>query len=102
MKTVLTSGTIAAALLFGAPAFAQTQVCGARDVIVNQLENKHGEFRRSIGLQDNMIVVEVFASVKGTWTILFTKPTGESCFVAVGRAWEEDLPIKRSAQGTAL
>ena len=47
------------------PALAQEQVCGQREIIGQQLETRHGEFRQSVGLQDNMIVVEVFASVSG-------------------------------------
>ena len=77
--------------LIATGASAQEQVCGERNMIVHQLETKHGEFRQSAGLQDNMIVVEVFASEQGTWTILFTKPTGISCFMAVGKAWADDL-----------
>jgi hypothetical protein len=84
------------------PAFAQEQICGERDIIVSQLETKHGEFRRSVGLQDNSIVVEVFASDHGTWTILFTKPTGISCFMAVGKAWENDEPRDDVGVGTSL
>lgn len=102
MKTFLTSSLVAAAMLASVPATAQEQVCGEREIIVHQLENKHGEFRRSVGLQDNMVVVEVFASEHGTWTILFTKPTGISCFMAVGRSWETELAARSTTQGTAL
>ena len=100
MKHVLAIGV--AFGLLAAPALAQEQVCGERKVIVDQLENKHGEFRRSVGLQDNMIVVEVFASNHGTWTILFTKPTGISCFMAVGKSWETEAPQPDFAPGQSL
>ncbi|MEM6941290.1 MAG: hypothetical protein AAF943_17615 [Pseudomonadota bacterium] len=92
----------AATLVISAPAFASSQICGQRDAIVEQLEKKHGEYRRSIGLQSNMVVVEVFASEKGNWTILFTKPSGEACFVAVGEDWEDRLPVKKRVPGTSL
>ncbi|MEM6409019.1 MAG: hypothetical protein AAF700_11455 [Pseudomonadota bacterium] len=102
MKTHFFLSICTAASLSALPAIAQDQVCGQRAEIVDQLENKHGEFRRSAGLQDNMVLVEVFASDAGTWTILFTKPTGISCFMAVGRSWEEGLTKQGASAGTAL
>lgn len=102
MKTVLTLGLVAAATLCAVPASAQEQVCGEREIIVKQLETNHGEFRRSVGLQDNSVMVEVFASDEGNWTILFTKPSGISCFMAVGRAWENELAVQTVLPGTAL
>jgi hypothetical protein len=85
------------------PASAQNQVCAKRDRIVKQLETVHGETRRSAGLQNNSSVVEVFASEKGSWTIFVTMPTGVSCLIAVGEAWETDLlpdePSKSSLKG---
>ena len=102
MKTQSKIAVAALAALVSTPALSQEQICGQRDIIVEQLETRHGEFRRSVGLQDNMIVVEVFASDVGSWTILFTKPTGISCFVAVGKSWEDDLPVSSALPGTAL
>ncbi|MCY4181073.1 MAG: hypothetical protein OXC60_03665 [Litoreibacter sp.] len=102
MKVKTAFAAVAATIFPPLPVLAQEQVCGERAVIVNQLENKHGEFRRSAGLQDNMVLVEVFASDAGTWTILFTKPTGLSCFMAVGRSWEDDLMKQGSSAGKAL
>ena len=96
------SFAVASLVLAAAPAFAQEQVCGERGRIVQELETKHGEFRRSAGLQDNMIMVEVFASEHGTWTILFTKPTGISCFMAVGQSWHDQAPTVLPPEGTPL
>ena len=101
MRGVLVSGLLALMVLSPLSAMGQEQICGPRKAIVDELQTQHGEFRRSVGLQDNMVVVEVFASDAGTWTILFTKPTGISCFVAVGRAWENYVPEEVVA-GTAL
>ena len=94
----LIAATIAATLTFAAPATAQ-QVrnnCAPRDVVVTRLAEKYGESRQSIGLGTNLSVVEVFASVEtGTWTITVTTPSGMSCLVASGEAYEnlyESLP----------
>jgi hypothetical protein len=72
----------------GAPAEAQ-MVCGERAAIVAQLERKYGETRRSIGLQQDRAVVEVYASDKtGSWTILLTDTAGKTCLIAAGEAFE--------------
>lgn len=102
MRKVLAAGVIAAMGLTAAPLLAEEPVCGQRDLIVHQLETKHGEFRQSAGLQDDSIMVEVFASSAGTWTILFTRPSGISCFMAVGRAWETGLTNQEQRAGTPL
>ncbi|MEM6386631.1 MAG: hypothetical protein AAF718_10385 [Pseudomonadota bacterium] len=102
MKNVLFSGLLAMAAGLPGNALAQKQVCGERDLIVHELENKHGEFLRSAGLQDNMIMVEIYASDEGNWTILYTKPSGQSCFMAVGKAWEDQIEVEAPKTGTAL
>jgi hypothetical protein len=77
-----------AAALAGGPAEAQ-MVCGEREAIVAQLERKYGETRRSIGLQQDRALVEVYASEKtGSWTILVTDTAGKSCLMAAGEAFE--------------
>ena len=42
-------------------------------------------------------VVEIFTSASGSWTIVVTRPDGQTCLVASGQAWEditEELPAK--------
>lgn len=80
------------ALLFGFATPVQAQmVCGARTDIVKQLESKYGETRQSMGLQQGRGVVEVYASGKtGSWTILVTDPSGKTCLMAAGEAFEQD------------
>lgn len=69
--------------------------CGERDSVVDRLADKFGETRQSIGLGANNAVVEVFASQDtGTWTITVTMPSGVTCLLASGQAFEtmnEDL-----------
>ncbi|MGC8202172.1 hypothetical protein ACP2AV_05650 [Aliiroseovarius sp. PTFE2010] len=87
MKYVLTALTLAAATL-STPAAAANQ-CAKRDQVVTRLETKYGETRQSIGLGANNGVVEVFASPDtGTWTITVTMPSGVTCLVASGQAFE--------------
>lgn len=78
-------------------AHAQQNHCGFRGDVVENLEQKYGETRRSVGLSRNNGVVEVYASENtGTWTIVITLPNGMTCLVAAGEAFEPvtDGPIK--------
>lgn len=79
------------------PVAAETRNCAPRDAVVERLAERYGESRQSIGLGANNAVVEVFASPEtGTWTITVTMPTGVSCLVASGQAYEmvaDALPI---------
>lgn len=84
---------IAAALsLSSLPAGADAQNaanCAPRDVVVERLASRFGETRQSLGLGSNNAVVEVFASEQtGTWTITVTMPSGVTCLVASGNAFE--------------
>jgi len=74
---------------------AQTANCGDRTKVVERLASKYGEVRQSMGLAQNNGVLEVFASPdSGTWTIVITLPSGMTCLVAAGEAFEavEDAP----------
>ncbi|MEL6520229.1 MAG: hypothetical protein AAFQ66_04655 [Pseudomonadota bacterium] len=63
--------------------------CADRAKVVERLNDGYGETRQSMGLGANNAVVEVFASAEtGTWTITVTMPTGMTCLVASGRAFE--------------
>jgi hypothetical protein len=88
MKTILIAAA-AAGILAPVGALAQQQACGSRQPIVDRLETKYGETRQSMGLNHNNGIVEVFASAEtGTWTILITMPTGQSCLIAAGENWD--------------
>lgn len=85
--------TTLAISVFATPASAQT-VCGKRADIVKRLNDGFEEQRRSAGLAADGNLVEVFASKKGTWTIIYTRPGGPTCLVAVGDNWQQvDEPL---------
>lgn len=94
MKPLMIFSAMAACLAL--PAHAQS--CAPREKVVEQLGNKFGETRQSMGLGSNNSVVEVFASHEtGSWTIIVTSVNGVSCLVASGQAFEpiaEMLPAK--------
>ena len=47
-----------------------------------------------MGLMADGRVLEVLASDNGSWTIIVTKATGESCGLASGKAWMKSPPAK--------
>jgi len=68
----------------------QNRNCAAREAVVDRLANTYGESRQSIGLGEQGMMIETFASSDtGTWTITVTTPNGQTCLVASGQSWEE-------------
>jgi len=80
-------GTAIAMMVFAAPSMAQP-VCGKHAEIVDRLSKGYQEQQNSAGIAANGNLVEVFASPKGSWTIIFTKPGGVTCLMAVGDNWQ--------------
>lgn len=101
-KTTLMGALAAATALnmmtAGMAAAQQARNCGPRELVVTRLAEGYGETRQSMGLGANNAVIEMFASEEsGTWTITVTSPSGVTCLVASGQAFEElaeALPAK--------
>ena len=71
--------------------------CAPRADILAQLAETYSETRQSIGIATNNAVVETFASTSGSWTIIVTMTSGQSCLIASGQNFEsltESLPAK--------
>ena len=67
----------------------QNQNCAPRAKVLARLSDEFGETRQSVGLGSNKVLVETFASAEtGTWTITVTMPSGVTCLVASGKAFE--------------
>lgn len=96
LKTAIVAPLGAMTLFLSADnAQAQQMVCGKRDAIIDQLKGKYGETARVMGFSQGAGVVEVYANDEsGSWTILVTNPSGTSCLMAAGEAFETvDLPL---------
>ncbi|KPA21667.1 hypothetical protein shim_23740 [Shimia sp. SK013] len=64
--------------------------CAARDTVLAHLAERYGETRQAIGIAQQGAVIEVFASeTSGSWTITVTSPSGDTCLVASGQAYED-------------
>jgi hypothetical protein len=98
MKTTFFAlpAAVAALTLAAAPAVAQSRNCAPRDMVIKRLAEKYGESRQSIGMGQQGMVMETFASGEtGSWTITVTSPNGMTCLVASGQSFEalaEALP----------
>jgi hypothetical protein len=87
---VLAAGIFAAAVV-------NAQQCVDRAELVDRLTSEYAEAQKAVGLANNGQLVEVFTSADGSWTIVTTAPTGESCPVAAGERWS-DRPVTAVAQ----
>lgn len=93
LKHIAAAVTAAFIAPLATPVEAQNRsnVCAEREKLVAELQKSHGETRQSVGLQRNNGVVETFANTEtGTWTIIVSLPTGVSCLVAAGEAFQRE------------
>lgn len=79
---------MAAGTLFAADAQAQ-MLCGQRASIIDGLSKKYKEMPNAFGISGEKMLVELFTSEQGSWTMLMTRPGGVSCIMAVGQSWEQ-------------
>ncbi|WP_412073887.1 hypothetical protein [Tritonibacter mobilis] len=96
-KTLFTIAAGLALVVSSQMAAAQSQNCAPRDMVVKRLAERYGESRQSIGMGQQGMVMETFASNEtGSWTITVTTPNGMTCLVASGQSYEvlaEALPV---------
>jgi hypothetical protein len=83
-----TAMTLLGGMVVSQPADAASKVCGERSKILAQLEQKHEETPRALGLSADGGVLEVLVSPEGGWTMLVTYPSKPTCVIAVGEAWQ--------------
>ena len=94
---------IAAALFVIAasfPATAQQPRCTKRPDIVNHLATKFAEAPIAIGLSASGGIIELLSSEKGgSWTIIITMPSGNTCVIAAGKNWEYIETVAKLGSG---
>ncbi|MBZ9806507.1 hypothetical protein LB542_07710 [Mesorhizobium sp. BR1-1-9] len=84
----------AVAALSVGPAHAAGQ-CAARADIVKALGENFHESEAGRGLINPNVVLEVFVSEQGSWTVLASDTKGQSCILSVGEGW--DSPTIKAA-----
>ncbi len=100
MLRYLTAAALAAFLL---PSVALAQVppgavCGERSKFLTHLGHNFKEVPTAMGVTASGRVLEVLTSESGTWTIIMTHPSGFTCMVTAGQAWQN---LERVAAGPA-
>lgn len=93
MKTLIFAVTAALASMAPQASTAMPH-CGERDSVIESLTDKFGEHHFASGLQSATGLMEIWASEeRGTWTVLMTRPDGQTCVVASGSHWlvQEDI-----------
>ena len=89
-------GLIAA--LAAEPAEAKV-ACNTREEVVKALGQQFGEYPVIRGLTQAGQLMEMFASGEGTWTLILSLPTGQSCLIANGDDFDvgaADVAAKQS------
>ena len=86
--TTLLAATIA---LTASGAAAQTQMsCSQHSKVVGQFANSYQEIPVAGGLTEDGRLIEVLSTGDGkTWTIIISKPDGESCVMMAGEGWKK-------------
>jgi hypothetical protein len=67
-------------------------MCGPHELVTSMLAEEYQERREAIGLSEAGLLMEVFVSPGGTWTILLTSPAGFACILAAGDNYEKAAP----------
>ncbi|MDX8432734.1 MULTISPECIES: hypothetical protein [Mesorhizobium] len=62
--------------------------CAARADVIKALGEKFHESEAARGLVNPNVILEIFVSEKGTWTILATDTHGLSCIITAGDGWD--------------
>lgn len=100
MRRIITAFSAAAlcCILMVSGASAQAP-CGPRDLIVSQLKQKYKEEPVATGLINTTVLMEVYASEAGTWTVTTTDTHGTMCIVLAGQAWDILPALKKRDRG---
>ena len=95
---ITTLGLAAIATLLALPAQAETfgTFCGNRKIIQERLADKYSEAPVIRALSGAGNLVEMLASPSGSWTMIVTRPGGQTCIVSTGDMWQPLGPAAAS------
>ena len=96
MTRFLMAAMLAVAAVTGGMASANAAAqCAPRADIIKALGDKFHESEAGRGLINPNVVLEIFVSEQGNWTVLASDTKGQSCVLSVGEGW--DSPTIRAA-----
>ena len=101
MTSVIVRSLLAAAVILpltGAPAGAQ-KMCSQHGKVIGQFAKVHKENPVAGGLTQDGRLIEVLSTDDGrTWTMVVSKPNGETCVMMAGEGWRK-LKLKEIDPG---
>ena len=62
--------------------------CAPRADVIKALGDKFHESEAGRGLINPNVVLEIFVSDQGSWTVLASDTKGQSCVLSVGEGWD--------------
>ena len=65
--------------------------CAVRAEMIKALGDNFKEAPTAVGVVNPEVVVEIYVSAAGTWTILATGTDGKSCVISAGEGWDSDM-----------
>ena len=97
-KSLTSGGLACASVLALAPPAQAMEICRDRHSLTALLESEHKEHHQASGLQASYQLLELWVSEEtGSWSILVTRPDGQSCIVASGSAWTPQDPAPKGS-----
>lgn len=86
---------IVLALAFlASPLTAQSTSCGPYEAFRITLEEKYDETPVAFGMITDTLILQLFRSESGSWTVLTVSVDGTACLRASGQAWTETKAAK--------
>ncbi|TSE07536.1 hypothetical protein C1D09_018560 [Mesorhizobium intechi] len=65
--------------------------CAPRADLIKALGEKFHENEAGRGLINSSVVLEVFVSQQGSWTVVASDTTGRSCVLSAGEGWDSTM-----------
>ena len=100
MKWRMVIAAMAAMSAAFVPASAQVGACGDGAGLIGHLEKEWGEDIAALALEDRGGLVQILTNPEtGTWSLLVTQPSGLTCLMMSGQAWEAIEPPSSTGSG---
>ncbi len=90
--SLLACATLIAVAIIPQTASAQQSICNSHDTLLGAFAKRYGEAptgRGLVGLGESKLMVELWTSPEGSWTMVVVTPTGMTCVKASGEGWIE-------------
>ncbi|MBZ9988804.1 hypothetical protein LB572_17025 [Mesorhizobium sp. BH1-1-5] len=88
MTRFLMATMLVAAVIGGSASANAAAQCAPRADVIKALGDKFHENEAGRGLINPNVVLEIFVSDQGSWTVLASDTKGQSCVLSVGEGWD--------------